>query len=169
MKMCDIFVASKGNCNMPRTKYTEEILRRIVSDSRSFRDATIRLGVKPHGGTIASLKKRIVKLGIDHSHFSHQAWNKGLSIPNKLWKPEELLVAGREVHPYRLRKALKDTGRRYECAICGLTKWLNKPIALQVDHINGKRNDNTPDNLRFICPNCHSQTDNYGFKGRKHG
>jgi len=47
----------------------------------------------------------------------------------------------------------------YECSICKLKdSWNNKPITLQLDHINGINNDNRLSNLRFLCPNCHSQT-----------
>lgn len=39
--------------------------------------------------------------------------------------------------------------------------WAGKPIVLHLDHINGVRNDNRLENLRWLCPNCHSQTDTY--------
>jgi len=49
----------------------------------------------------------------------------------------------------------------YKCAICNIDSWNNKPISLHLDHINGINNDNRLDNLRFLCPNCHSQTESY--------
>jgi len=49
--------------------------------------------------------------------------------------------------------------------MCGLTEWNNKPISLELDHINGINNDNRLENLRIICPNCHAQTPTY--RGRK--
>ena len=50
----------------------------------------------------------------------------------------------------------------YKCKECGISeKWNNKPIILHLDHINGINNDNRLENLRFLCPNCHSQTDTY--------
>lgn len=53
----------------------------------------------------------------------------------------------------------------YRCAICGNKGfWNDKPLALQVDHINGIPNDNRLENLRWLCPNCHSQTDTYAGK-----
>ena len=58
----------------------------------------------------------------------------------------------------------------YKCAVCGIDKWNEKEIRLQVDHINGKNNDNRIQNLRFLCPNCHSQTNTYcgkNINGRK--
>jgi len=56
----------------------------------------------------------------------------------------------------------------YCCTECGLkSAWNNKPLTLQLDHINGISNDNRLDNLRFLCPNCHSQTQTWC--GRKSG
>jgi 5-methylcytosine-specific restriction endonuclease McrA len=61
----------------------------------------------------------------------------------------------------RLLKELKG----YNCADCGIGEEYNgKPIVLEVNHIDGKSNNNTLDNLEFLCPNCHSQTDTYRAK-----
>ena len=53
----------------------------------------------------------------------------------------------------------------YKCGICGNTGiWNNVKLSLQLDHVNGIYNDNRIENLRFLCPNCHSQTDSYAGK-----
>ena len=55
----------------------------------------------------------------------------------------------------------------YKCSgkdCCNKGEWLGKPLVLQLDHINGVRDDHRLENLRFLCPNCHSQTDTYGGK-----
>jgi hypothetical protein len=58
------------------------------------------------------------------------------------------------------RRYLTET-RGYECSCCKISNWNNKPIVLEIDHIDGNSENNRPENLRFICPNCHSQTDTY--------
>lgn len=55
----------------------------------------------------------------------------------------------------------------YKCAICGnIGEWNGVSLTLQIDHINGIRNDNRKENLRWLCPNCHSQTDTYCGKNK---
>lgn len=58
-----------------------------------------------------------------------------------------------------------DSGVEYKCDLCGIDTWMDAPITLDVDHIDGNYLNNLVDNLRFLCPNCHSQTDTFGFKG----
>lgn len=56
------------------------------------------------------------------------------------------------------------------CSMCGIEgRWNNKPLVLQVDHIDGNSDNNSPENLRLLCPNCHSQTETFGgsFKVKK--
>jgi 5-methylcytosine-specific restriction endonuclease McrA len=66
------------------------------------------------------------------------------------------------------KRLLEDNLIVYECAICknkGIHN--NKPLSLQLEHVNGISDDNRIDNLNFLCPNCHSQTDTYAGRGSK--
>lgn len=64
-----------------------------------------------------------------------------------------------------LRKAVKEYLKlTYECSICKISNWNGKEITLEIDHINGDNIDNRPENLRYLCPNCHSQTETYKGK-----
>lgn len=55
------------------------------------------------------------------------------------------------------------------CEICGITEWNGKHITLECDHIDGHHDNNSPENLRHLCPNCHSQTDTYKAKNKGNG
>lgn len=55
------------------------------------------------------------------------------------------------------------------CSICGIINWNGKKITLQVDHIDGNCGNNDKNNLRLLCPNCHSQTDTWGGKNKGNG
>jgi Zn finger protein HypA/HybF involved in hydrogenase expression len=67
----------------------------------------------------------------------------------------------------RLRRAMLEAGIPHKCERCGCPpEWKGKPLTLQIDHVDGDFRNNEPDNIRFICPNCHSQTFNFGSKNR---
>lgn len=59
--------------------------------------------------------------------------------------------------------------RGYQCEECKITEWNNKPILLECDHIDGNHKNNTLENLRLLCPNCHSQTPTFKNKNRGKG
>jgi Zn finger protein HypA/HybF involved in hydrogenase expression len=68
----------------------------------------------------------------------------------------------------RLKKRILKAGLiEYKCSCCGITEWNGKPIVLQLHHINGDNRDNRKENLTFLCPNCHSQTDSFCGKNKE--
>lgn len=60
------------------------------------------------------------------------------------------------------RVLLREGVLEKRCAVCGIDSWLGQPLSLHLDHINGIATDHRIENLRMLCPNCHSQTDTYG-------
>ena len=83
---------------------------------------------------------------------------------------EDILV---ENSTYTNRTALKERLIKekileYKCAICGNEGiWNGNPLTLQLDHINGINNDHRIKNLRFLCPNCHSQTETFSGRNKR--
>lgn len=82
---------------------------------------------------------------------------------------ERLIIADRITNGQRLKEILINNGLATNvCKICGqLPEWNGRPLTLELDHINGDRMDNRPENLRIICPHCHTQTDTYKSKNSK--
>jgi len=65
-----------------------------------------------------------------------------------------------------LRKYLISV-RGNKCEICYVKDWNKQPLSLHVDHIDGNSDDNTPNNIRLLCPNCHSQTETFSGRNKK--
>jgi hypothetical protein len=139
-----------------------------VSTSRSLAQVLAKLQLRP-GGNQSRLKRRIQGLHIDSSHFLGQGWRLSDRRPPIPAAPlEEVLVRGRLTQTSDLRRRLVQEGlKEARCEVCGLDTWNGDPIPLELDHVNGVRDDNRLANLRLICPNCHAQTPTY--RGRNIG
>jgi hypothetical protein len=154
-------------------KYTKELLAPVVAESKSYAEVIRRLGLDWSGGTQNHLVSRIKSHGLNTSHFLGQGRNCGTEHKggNKKLHWSEVLVLNRrrgwKEGVSRLRQAMIDSGIPYVCACCGCRpEWRGQPLILEIDHENGDSRDNRRGNVRFLCPNCHSQTENFGNKGR---
>ena len=70
-------------------------------------------------------------------------------------------------HLHLKDKLYRDGLKKRQCEICGITDWQGKEITFHLHHINGNHNDNRIENLQILCPNCHSQTDNFCHLNRE--
>ena len=78
---------------------------------------------------------------------------------------DQLLVAGRATHRWRLKARLIEAGlKENRCERCGIAAWRGRPLSLQLHHLNGVAEDNRLANLALLCPNCHSQTPTHSRK-----
>ncbi|MGW1174257.1 HNH endonuclease signature motif containing protein [Kitasatospora sp. NPDC002543] len=149
----------------PATFYTKELLQEAVAASDSVAGVIRYLNRRQAGGTQAHVGRRIKQFGIDTSHFTGAAHNRGKPSPRRL-APAEVLVLGaaddKRRPGFRIRRALTAIGRPEVCEGCGTgPEWRGSPMTLEVDHVNGDWSDNRPENLRLLCPNCHSVTPTY--------
>ena len=151
---------------MKLRKYSEEQLRKAVKNTASMRQALQMLNVAPYGGNYDVLRKAIRHFRLDTSHFTGQAWNKGKMIPPRR-SIENYLNNTLPIQSHKLRNRLLREGVFvHRCSHCRNTRWLDQPIPLELDHVNGNNKDNRLKNLRLLCPNCHALTPTYRNKKR---
>lgn len=149
------------------SKYTKEMLIPLVKDSISTMDVVRKLGLRVAGGNHRRISELIKLYEIPVEHFLGQASRTGISPKNKRTTSEILVIREDRIkeNVTILRRALIENGISHKCLWCGLPpEWNGKHLVLQVDHINGIYYDNRIENLRFLCPNCHTQTNTFGSK-----
>ena len=160
--------------------YTKEWLEELCKDSISYNEVLIKAGRKIAGGNTQTLKNKISEYNIDISHFKGQSWSKGLTKDTS----EAVLKQSKTIEKYNIqdiffifipvpRKTIRDYIKRhklleYKCQSCGNKGfWLNQKMTLELHHIDGDETNNELTNLQYLCPNCHSLTENYGSKNKK--
>jgi Zn finger protein HypA/HybF involved in hydrogenase expression len=147
-------------------------LEKAVKESYSCSETCRKLRLPDRSGTASRLRKHIINNNIDTSHWTGQLWSKGKTsleddrIRNK--ESKDIFSENSNASPYYVRKLIiKRNLLEYKCQICLMDPfWNNKEIKFQLDHVNGCRTDHRLENLRWLCPNCHSQTETYGGKNK---
>ncbi|MGW0899871.1 HNH endonuclease signature motif containing protein [Streptomyces goshikiensis] len=139
-------------------------LRTAVAESHSLAETLRSLGRPDNGSQRATLRAWISEQGLSTAHFLGQAHQRGKRTG--VAKPAgEILVRrgdGNRTNSLRLRRALHEVGIPEVCASCGTPpEWRGLPMTLEVDHVNGDRNDDRRENLRLLCPNCHAITNTW--------
>lgn len=151
--------------------FPEKTLTRAVAESRGLADVLRHLGLSPANGTArARAKRSIDEYGLSTEHFVGQGHMAGATLARRKTAAEILVRRPTDSPRTRttlLRRALDEVGVPHVCAECGQDElWQGKRLVLEIDHINGDRLDNRRDNLRYLCPSCHSQTRTFSNRHR---
>lgn len=133
----------------------------LVKSSISRTDIFHKLKLRKSGASFKILNRRLKKSNVDISHFRMGCLNGN----NKL--PDEVVYVENSPHKNIRDRVVSDNVLEYRCGKCKRDNiWNGEPLTLELDHINGNRYDNRKENLRWLCPNCHSQTSTFGTKKR---
>ena len=147
---------------------SDEEFRKVVMESFSITEVTKKCGFKTckSGGGRNRVIQRIKNLGIDIGHFKVNGRQYEKPPHNKIVDYTDVLKKNSNAHRITVKEiVLREKLVEYKCDICGNDGvWNNKRLSLQLHHKDGDATNNEIENLIFLCPNCHSQTDNYGYK-----
>ncbi|MFF2508360.1 HNH endonuclease [Streptomyces sp. NPDC058067] len=147
-------------------------LIRAVAQSHGLADVLRRLGIpRPSAAARTKVKRSIDEYGLSTEHFVGQGHSVGVPSPRRKTADEILVPPGtrtRRTPTALLRRALDDIGEPHVCGECGVgDAWRGKRLVLEIDHVNGDRLDNRRENLRYLCPSCHSQTGTFSNRRRQ--
>lgn len=125
-----------------------------------------RQGVKLAYKTGKKIKPSVAYQSYSTKIKDKMAWSRGKQIVTN----REMFVENSSHANSAIKKRIADGNLiDYKCQRCGIDSWNGESITLELDHINGKNNDHRIENLRFLCPNCHSQTETYKGKNKNSG
>jgi 5-methylcytosine-specific restriction endonuclease McrA len=145
---------------------TKEQMEIVLQSSKSMREVLLKFNLSSNGsGGYRNIKKRITDLGLDIPEYNYY----GSGVQKRKVSDDEAFGINSTYSRQKLKhRIIQDGLLKYECVDCGNKGEYNgQSLSLHLDHINGINNDNRLENLRFLCPNCHSQTETYAGKANK--
>lgn len=143
---------------MKKYNWDIEKIKEITKDSVNFTEVLQKLNIPRQGNNSKTLKRILNENNIDYSHFTGRA----RSYNSNYTEVENYLNNSKSIKSSKLKeKLLKEKLLENKCSKCGISDWLGNPLVLQLHHIDGNNQNNSLDNLQLLCPNCHSQTENY--------
>lgn len=145
--------------------WSKEKVKLAVENNQCYADVLRDLNIPIRGRNTDTLKRKIKEYNLNISHFTFISKNKGVSKKKSI---QQYLTKNSTIKTYKLKLKLLESGlKENKCEICGCTEWLGKSIVCQLHHIDGDETNNLLSNLQMLCPNCHSQTDNYCGQSNK--
>lgn len=144
-------------------KYSKKYLIQLTKDNSTWTDMLRTMKLLPTKSVKTIIQRHLQNIEIDYCHLKNNI--------NTLEEKEDIIKKIFVKNSKTNRGAIKNylievIEMKYECAHCHISHYSNdiykdRQIVLELDHINGDNTDNSLDNLRFLCPICHSFTDNY--------
>lgn len=145
---------------------TDEQFISLVRGSSNISEILFKLGYSVNGNSwgFSQVRRRMESLRLESSDFKGKTNLSDYQREHKISSEELFKENGKHNRHIVRKRIIKDRLIPYRCSLCGITTWNGKTLSLELDHINGINNDNRLENLRFLCPNCHSQTTTYGSR-----
>lgn len=146
----------------------KEQVAQAVLQSTSIADLLRRVGLSTVGANYKTAKKWLLSHKIDTSHFEDPTKQVRTFNTQRQHDSKSVLVKDSSITQAVLRRIIiRENILNYSCSSCGNEgMWNGNALTLQLDHINGINGDNRVENLRWLCPNCHSQTDTFAGKNK---
>jgi len=134
----------------------EEIIA-WINENRSNAEMSKLLGCQP-----GTLSRALKVFGID---YKGNQGSRGRKVATTYKTADQYLTENVYISSHRLKnKLIRDGVKEHRCEVCSNSEWMNKPIPIELDHIDGNHHNNELSNLRIICPNCHAQTETHSGK-----
>lgn len=148
---------------------TDEQFVNLLKTSTNISEVLFKLGysVKGNSWAFSKIRQRMTDLNVDNNIFKGKSPLIQTVKERQIDKKDLFRENCKHARSILRRTILKEGLIPYKCEICGVTEWNDKTLSLELDHINGINNDNRLENLRFLCPNCHSQTSTYGSRNQQ--
>jgi Zn finger protein HypA/HybF involved in hydrogenase expression len=138
-------------------KITKEELIKSIKDTNSMAQASDKLGM-----AFTTFKRYAEKFELYTPNQS------GRGIPKVKKRLVDVFNGKKHMVTSHLRiRLIREGFKKNRCEECNINEWNGNPISLELDHISGNRLDNSLENLRILCPNCHSQTNTFRGKNKK--
>lgn len=145
-----------------RISVSDEQIVEAALKSPSGAAAAVVLGIK-----YDTFRVHAKRLGVFNPNPSGKGINKPITDERK-FNLSDILGGKHPQYPTgKLKKRLLDEKIFFNvCSECGIKEWNGKNIVMHLDHKDGNRHNHSLDNVRMLCPNCHSQTDTYCGKNK---
>ena len=146
-------------------RISDEDIISVASTCESATKAAAQLGI-----SYDTYRKHATRLNVFNTNPNRRGIKRSKDEYFKRTIPLEEILQGKHPHYGRLglkRKLFEAGLKENKCEICGIKEWNGTPLQMQLDHIDGNTYNHSIENLRMICPNCHSQTETFCGKNKK--